>query len=228
MAVNLPKGATITDRAANAASLALSGLTQSGPQIDTLAPAVTAIALSPASGDLSVGATVTLRLRFSEAVTVAGGAPTLSLNDGATATYVSGSGTNALTFTTKVGAGQNATSLAVMAVNLPKGATITDRAANAASLALSGLTQSGPQIDTLAPAVTAIALSPASGDLSVGATVTLRLRFSEAVTVAGGAPTLSLNDGATATYVSGSGTNALTFTTKVGAGQTRPPSPSWR
>ena len=46
-------------------------------------------------------------LKFSEAVTVAGGTPTLTLNDGGTATYTGGSGTNALTFSYTVAAGQN-------------------------------------------------------------------------------------------------------------------------
>ena len=50
---------------------------------------------------------MTLTLNMSEAVTVAGGTPTLTLNDGGTATYGSGSGTNALTFSYTVGAGQN-------------------------------------------------------------------------------------------------------------------------
>ena len=45
--------------------------------------------------------------------------------------------------------------------------------------------------------------------------------MSEAVTVntASGSPTFSLNDGGTATYVSGSGTNALTFIYTVLAGE---------
>ena len=150
---------------------------------------------------------------------MAGGTPTLTLNDGGTATYASGSGTNALVFNTTVAAGQSAASLAATALNLPTGVTIADGAGNAASLSLSGLTQSGPQIDTTTPAVTAIANSPATGALDAGKTVALTLNFSEAVTVAGGTPTLTLNDGGTATYASGSGTNALTFNYTVAAGQ---------
>ena len=218
-ALNLPTGVTIADGAGNAANLSLSGLTQSGPQIDTTTPTVTAIADSPATGDLNAGKTVALTLSFSEAVTVAGGTPTLTLNDGGTATYASGSGTNALTFNTTVAAGQNAAALAATALNLPTGVTIEDSAGNAANLSLSGLTQTGPQIDTTTPTVTAIADSPASGDLNAGKTVALTLSFSEAVTVAGGTPTLTLNDGGTATYASGSGTNALTFNYTVAAGQ---------
>ena len=46
--------------------------------------------------------------------------------------------------------------------------------------------------------------------------MTLTLDMSEAVTVnTGGTPTLTLNDGGTATYISGSGTNALTFSYTV-------------
>ena len=66
------------------------------------------------------------------------------------ASYVSGSGTNALTFSYTVGAGQNIAGLTATAVNL-NSAAITDGAGNAANLSLSGLTQTGPQIDTVAP-----------------------------------------------------------------------------
>ena len=52
--------------------------------------------------------------------------------------------------------------------------------------------------------------------------MTLTLNLSEAVTVAGGTPTLTLNDGGTATYSGGSGTNALTFSYTVAPGRTRP------
>ena len=82
---------------------------------------------------------------------MAGGTPTLTLNDGGTATYTSGSGTNALTFNYTVAAGQNAASPRRDRAQPPTGVTIADGAGNAASLSLSGLTQSGPQIDTTTP-----------------------------------------------------------------------------
>ena len=148
-AVNL-NGATSQDGAGNAANLSLSGLTQGSPQIDTTTPTIASLVESPSSGDLDAGKTVTLTLNLSEAVTVAGGTPTLTLNDGGTATYSGGSGTSALTFSYTVGAGQNTAALTATAVNL-NSATITDGAGNAANLSLSGLTQSGPQIDTTAP-----------------------------------------------------------------------------
>ena len=111
---------------------------------------------SPSSGDLVAGNTVTLTFNMNEVVTVAGGTPTLTLNDGGTATYVSGSGTSALTFSYTVPAGQNTAALAATAVNL-NSATVTDGAGNAANLSLSGLTQTGPQIDTTTgPVVTSV------------------------------------------------------------------------
>ena len=102
-------------------------------------------------------AAVTLTLDMSENVTVntSGGTPTLTLNDGGTATYTGGSGT-ALTFSYTVAAGQNTSDLAVTAVNL-NGATITDGAGNAANLS-GALTPAGTlQIDTTAPTVTSVA-----------------------------------------------------------------------
>ena len=145
-------------------------------------PELISIMESPASGDLNAGKTVTLKLNLNGAVTVTGGTPTLTLNDGGTATYTGGSGSNALTFSYTVGAGQNTAALAATAVNL-NSATITDSAGNAANLSLSGLTQSGPQIDTTTPTIASLAESPSTGDLSAGKTVTFTLNLNEAVTV---------------------------------------------
>ena len=63
-------------------------------------------------------------------VNTTGGSPTLTLNDGGTATYTGGSGTSALTFSYTVGAGQNTAALAATTVNL-NGGTIKDGAGNA-------------------------------------------------------------------------------------------------
>src|SRR5947208_2555522 len=82
-------------------------------------------------------------------------------------------------------------------------------AANAAGAVKPG---SGLQIGPVLPAVKQATASPGTGTEHVGDTITLTLGFSEAVTVTG-TPTLSLNDGAKASYVGGSGTSALTFTT---------------
>ena len=181
---------------------------------------ISSIAESPSSGDLNAGKTVTYTIGMSESVTVntTGGTPTLTLNDGGTATYVSGSGTNALTFSYTVAAGQNTPDLMVTAVNL-NGATISDGAGNAANLSLTGLTQGSPQIDTTAPTVSSVAVDrerrPQCRQDPHADAQYERERDGHA----GGTPTLTLNDGGTATYVSGSGTNALTFSYTVAAGQ---------
>ena len=71
---------------------------------------------SATAGHYSAGNTVTLTLYTSEVVTVSG-TPTLTLNDGGTATYTGGAGTNALTFSYTVGSGQNTSALAVTGIS---------------------------------------------------------------------------------------------------------------
>jgi hypothetical protein len=220
--VNLPSGATVLDAAGNAADLSGAVTTLPGLSIDP-PPIVVSISESPSTGDLNAGKTVTLTLRLNDVVTVTGGIPTLTLNDGGTATYVSGSGSNALTFSYTVGAGENTASLAATTVNL-NGATVQNSLGDAAILLVNGLTQTGPQIDTNTPSVSSVVASgtgitAGTGDLPAGSVVTLTVNLSEAVTVAGGSPTLTLNDGGTATYSGGTGSNALTFSYTVAAGQ---------
>ena len=66
------------------------------------------------------------------------------------------------------------------------------------------------------PYISQVRALPSSGDEGVGKTITLTVSFSHRVFV-NGTPTLSLNDGGTATYSGGSGTSALTFSYTVGA-----------
>ena len=74
------------------------------------APPVVLSATSPQSGAYGVERTVTFTLDMNLPVNVSG-TPTLTLNDGGTASYVSGSGTSKLTFSSTIGAGQNAAQL---------------------------------------------------------------------------------------------------------------------
>ena len=228
-AVNLGT-ATVKDGAGNAANLTGAVTNPAGTlQISSTGPTVSSLVatgtgITAGAGDLAVGSVVTLTVNLSAAVTVAGGTPTLTLNDGGTATYTGGTGTNALTFSYTVGAGQNTADLAVTAVNLGT-ATVMDGASNPANLTGAVTNPTGTlQIDTTAPTVASLVASgtgitAGAGDLGAGKVVTLTLNLSEAVTVAGGTPTLTLNDGGTATYTGGTGTNALTFSYTVAAGQ---------
>ncbi len=225
-------GATVSDPAGNNAIVTGAVTNPAGLlQIDTTAPTVPSVAVSgpgidgSGNGDLNAGHVVTLTVAMSEVVTVAGGIPTLSLNNGGTASFTGGSGSNALTFSYTVGAGQDTSDLAVTSFNL-NGATVSDPAGNNAIVAGAVTNPAGIlQIDTTAPTVPSVAASgpgidgSGNGDLNAGHVVTLTVAMSEVVTVAGGIPTLSLNNGGTASFTGGSGSNALTFSYTVGAGQ---------
>ncbi len=88
-----------------------------------------------------IGSVITLQVAFNENVIVSGGVPTLALETGAIdrfATYVSGSGTDTLTFTYTVQAGDSSADLdfkstAALVLN---GSTIQDSAGNNAILTL--------------------------------------------------------------------------------------------
>jgi hypothetical protein len=111
-------------------------------------PAVTQATASPGTGVEQVGDKVALTLAFNEAVTVTG-KPTLTLNDGGIATYVSGSGTGTLTFDTTVASSNTSTSaLGITSVNLPSGASIKDASGASANLSGAVTTFSGVQVDT--------------------------------------------------------------------------------
>ncbi|MFK4722758.1 hypothetical protein ABIE89_003858 [Bradyrhizobium niftali] len=189
------------------------------PTTPTIQPAVTQATATPGTGIEHAGDVITLTLAFNEAVTVTG-TPTLSLNDGGKATYVSGSGSGTLTFKTTVASTDTSTSaLAITGVNLPSGTAIKDASGNAANLSGAVKTFTGLQIDPILPAVTQATAVPGTGTEHVGDTITLTLAFNEAVTVTG-TPTLSLNDGGKATYFGGSGTGTLTFKTTVASTDT--------
>ncbi|WP_232628224.1 FG-GAP-like repeat-containing protein [Methylobacterium sp. Leaf118] len=189
-----------------------------GLVVDTTAPVFLGGASSPARGVYDIGQVITLTLTGTEPLLVTG-TPVLTLNNGAVATYVSGSGTTSLQFRTTVAAGQSTAALAVTGVTLPTGAAIRDAAGNAADL--SGAPTSFPDLSivTTAPTVLAVEASPASGPLGAGAVITLEVVLDKPVAVSRGVPTLTLSTGGTATYVAGSGTNTLVFTTTVAAGQ---------
>jgi len=200
---------------------------------DDVGPTVSAVSSTTMDGSYKVGDTVTVTVQFNEAVTVTG-TPTLTLETGATdrtATYASDSGTNTLSFTYTVQAGDTTADLdytATTALALAGGA-IKDAAGNNATLTLAAPGATGSLgdskalvIDGAAPTVTGVTSTTADGAHGIGDTITVTVQFSEAVTVTG-SPTLTLETGATdrtATYASGTGTDTLSFTYTVQAGDT--------
>ncbi|MHB1318539.1 MAG: OmpL47-type beta-barrel domain-containing protein, partial [Anaerolineae bacterium] len=144
---------------------------------DITAPAVTGVTSTTADGAYTVGANIDIAVQFSEAVVVniAGGAPTLALETGATdraASYVSGSGSDVLTFRYTVQAGDTSPDLdytGASALGL-HGATTRDAAGNDADLALPVPGTAGSLgakqalvIDTTAPTTSLNALGGTSG-----------------------------------------------------------------
>ncbi len=231
---------TMNDAAGNAVSLTLPTPGASGSLaankaivIDALGPTVSSVNSPTANGSYSSGQTISIVLNFNEAAFVAGvGTPTLSLNSGggAVATYLSGSGTTALTFSYTVAAGQNSSDLdyASTSALVLNGATLRDAGGNNAPLTLPTPGAAGSLaankalvVDTGVPGIANVTSTAADATYGAGAIIPITLTFSEPVTVAGGVPTLALNAGAgaSASYASGSGTATLTFNYTVGAGQ---------
>src|SRR6202023_2780462 len=129
---------------------------------------LTSVVASPSSGVEGVGQTVTITLGLNNAVTVSGGTPTLTLNDGGVAFY-SAAATAALGDPTKLvfsytvtAAEHNVGALTVQDGSL-NGATLVDAAGNTPDF--SGLATAFPNLHvvTVAPAtVTSVVASPGS------------------------------------------------------------------
>jgi len=173
---------------------------------------------TPLSGAVPAGQTVEIDVHTSEAVNVVG-TPTLALSDKGVANYVSGSGTNTLVFDYVVAAGQNTADLLTTSLKNAKGGTITDLAGNVLNLTGAAKQDLHLVVDTIAPLVSSVVSSPSTGAVAAGADVLITLNLNDKATVTG-SPTLGLSDGATAAYVSGSGTNALIFKYHVGSEST--------
>ena len=186
--------------------------------LDTTAPVVTQASASPSTGIEYPGNTVTVTLNLSSAVTVSG-TPTLTLNDGGTATYTGGSGTNALTFSYTVGASDSTVSaLAITAVNLPNGATVTDVAGNTADLTGALTTFPGLQIDPPVGVPTIGSFSPDTGVVGDGITKATTLTLAGTATASS---TVNVYDGATllgTATVNSSGAWSFTTTGTLASG----------
>ena len=221
--LTLPLGATSGSLAANKAIV-----------VDAVVPTVSSVNSSTANGSYKAGQAISLQVNFSEAVTVTG-SPTLTLETGASdavVNYVSGSGTSSLTFTYTISSGETSADLdcqSSSALSL-NGGTITDVAGNNATLTVatgSGTANSLANnkalvVDTTAPTITNVTSSTANGSYRAGQSVSIRVTFSEAVTVTG-TPQLTLETGASdavVNYASGTGTSTLTFTYSITAGHT--------
>jgi hypothetical protein len=188
---------------------------------------VQSVTTNAASAEMVAGQTLQITLVMSEGsltVNTSGGSPTLTLDDGATATYdaaASNLASGTLVFDYTIGASDRDQALWIRTANL-NGATITDASSNAADLTNADHQLIGVQIG---PAYVNEVSTSQIGTYTSGQTVQIALNMIEAVTVntSGGSPTLTLNNGATATYdPSASGTGVLIFDYTVGSSDATP------
>jgi LPXTG-site transpeptidase (sortase) family protein len=194
---------------------------------------VTNVTSTTANGTYTTGAVIPITVTFSEVVTVTG-IPQLTLETGVTdrvANYVSGSGTNTITFNYTVQAGDTSVDLDYVAANslALNGGAIKDAASNDANLALPspGATNSlGANkdivIDSTASMVNDVTSTTVNGSYSTGVVIPITVMFSEVMNVTG-TPQLTLETGVmdrVVDYSSGSGTNTITFNYTVQAGDT--------
>ncbi|MCP1601765.1 hypothetical protein J2S82_003722 [Aeromonas caviae] len=228
-------GGTLRDAAGNAATLTHGAVGDNASYlVDTTAPAVSSVGITGASGaqsnTLNAGDVVSVTVTMDEATVIdtSGGTPRVALNIGGNtvyANYVSGSGTASLLFQYTILAGQtDANGISIVANGLEaNGGTLSDAAGNDANLSHSLVTDNASYlVDTTAPVVSGVSSTTAAGTYGVGSVISIQVSFSEAVTVSG-TPQLTLETGATdrtINYVSGSGSNTLTFNYTVQAGDT--------
>jgi hypothetical protein len=159
------------------------GITASN--VDTTPPAVTSVSV-PANATYVAGQNLDFMVNFDEAVTVntGGGTPYVSvtLATGGTvhASYLSGSGTSALTFRYTVGAGTLDPDGVTVGALSDNGGTLKDASGNSATLTLKNVASTaGVRVDAVAPTVSSITrvTSASTKATSVEYTVT----FAEAV-----------------------------------------------
>ncbi|WP_172147244.1 DUF4347 domain-containing protein [Pseudomonas tumuqii] len=206
--------------------------------VNSINPEITAVNVTNPDGGYKIGDSITVTITLDQAVTVdtAGGSPTLLLETGSTdrlATYVSGSGSDTLTFSYTVQAGDLSADLdyqstGALALN---GATIRSASSDDAILTLPALGgadsiagQHDLVIDGVAPSVSSVSV-PANGTYVAGQNLDFTVNFNDAVAVdsSGGTPRIAvtLDTGGTvfADYLSGSGSSALVFRLTVASGQ---------
>ena len=208
---------SLTDLAGNAmASPATVTTDSSTVTFDKTAPTLTDVTSTQADGSYGASTVTPVSVTFSENVSVSG-TPTLVLNSGGSATYQSGSGTSALTFSYTVVGGENSSDLSVTASSIA--ASVTDAAGNLAS----GVIPSGHNlgdnkaivIDTVAPTV---ALSTMVSTPTNASPFVVTVTFSEPVSGFDLTDvTISGVDGTTLGNLQTSDNTVFTFDTTPGA-----------
>lgn len=146
-------------------------------------------------GAYKAGERITLTLLFSKDTEVSGGTPTLTLNNGATATYVGYLNGNKSIheFTYEVKSGEDIEKLDITEINT-NGANWTDGAKKVAVLLPETKLSASRNItiDTVAPTVQSVTAITSAGYYKENAPILLMLTFNEDVTVTGSTTNLKL------------------------------------
>jgi len=186
--------------------------------IDELAPTVSSIR-APSNGTYKATQNLSFTVNTSENVTVTG-TPRLVLDIGGTtkhATYVSGSGGQALAFTYTVESGLNDTNgISVISLELNSG-TLKDGAGNNMDLTLNSVgSLSNVLVDSIVPTLSSVTMASNNSDTSVakvGDVITVSFTSSESLS---GTPTATIaGNGAVVTNTSGNNYTA-TYTMQSG------------
>ena len=174
------------------------GTSATATSLVNVAPTISSVtAATPGNAtDLAAGKVVTITVNFTGSVNVTG-APELQLNDNEVATYVSGSGSDALTFKYIVLPNDTTADLQVQSL-LTNGGTIKDGNGNDAGLA-NAAADLHLQVDTTAPAVSSIVAAGSSPNN--GGNEQFTVSFSESVTGVDGSNFTAVTSGTTDTGV---------------------------
>jgi hypothetical protein len=199
--------------------------------IETTPPEVTNVSSSKPDGTYGTGEIINIMVTFSVPVYVTG-IPQLTLETGsidAVINYISGSGTDTLTFSYTIASGHTSSDLGYESMNALSlnGGTIRDLAGNGANVTLPAPGSLGSLSDnkdiileTISPTITNVSSTKPDGTYGEGEIINIIITFSESVYVTG-TPQLTLETGsadAIIDYTSGSGTATLVFTYVVTSG----------
>ena len=217
-------GGSLKDTAGNFATLTFTPPLLTGVKIDGQKPVVTA-QTAPTPGTYKEGQDLDFTVTWSENVTVTG-TPSLNLifttGSAIQAYYVSGDGTNTLTFRYTVQTGdEDLNGVTLSSTVSLNGGTIQDPVTNDAILNLITTSYSTVKVDGKDPVLTASTTTGSYFKVGSGNKIDYLISFHEPVIVntTGGVPKIQLTVGATtqyATYVSGSTTSTLTFRYTIG------------
>ena len=185
--------------------------------IDKNVPIVQSISATDGTyGFTSPNNIINITVNFNETVSITG-TPSLTLSNGASASYISGDNSTSILFRYTIQ--QSNTDSSSLSVSSLSG-TIEDLSGNPCT-SISG-TLGSVVVDTTITTVSNVTSSTTNGSYKAEDTISIQVVFSKTVIVIG-TPQLTLETGtndADVNYASGSGSNTLTFTYTVASGHT--------